>query len=63
MEDVLVNGLLAAAETFRDLLVNVTGKLGDVFGGLETASQGSSQKIQGSSEAAHGLYEIIDEIG
>jgi len=63
MQDVLVNGLVAAAGTFRDLLVAVTGNFGDVFGGLQTASQGSSQHIQGSSEAASGLFGIIDAIG
>lgn len=35
----------------------------NVFSGIKTTSQGSSQKIEGSSEAASGLYEIIDEIG
>ena len=44
MDNVLVNGLVAVAENFRNLLVNVTGRFGDVLGGLETASQNSTRE-------------------
>ena len=50
MENVLVNGLVAVAENFRNLLVNVTGRFGDVLGGLETASQNSTQVLTHSRQ-------------
>lgn len=50
VESVLVNGLVAVAENFRNLLVNVTGRFGDVLGGLETASQNSTQVLTHSRQ-------------
>lgn len=50
MDNVLVNGLVAVAENFRNLLVNVTGRFGDVLGGLETASQNSTQVLTHSRQ-------------
>ena len=50
MENVLVNGLVAVAENFRNLLVNVTGRFGDVLGGLQTASQNSTQVLTHSRQ-------------
>ena len=50
VENVLVNGLVAVAENFRNLLVNVTGRFGDVLGGLQTASQNSTQVLTHSRQ-------------
>lgn len=63
MEDILVNSLLAALESGVDLVKDVIGKSSDVFEGVATSAEGSSESFGGSTDAAFGSYEIIDQIG
>ena len=63
MEDILVEGLLAALGAARDLGFEVLENASAVFDAASASSEGSSQKLEGSSEAAKGIYNIIDAIG
>ena len=49
MEDILVNALLAAFETARDLGLDVLGFASDAF--------------EGSSTVLENIYKIVDAIG
>lgn len=63
MEDILVEGLLAALGAARDLGFEVLDNVSGVFDAAAVSSEGSSQKLEGSSEAAEGIYNIVDAIG
>ncbi|MCZ9296177.1 hypothetical protein [Corynebacterium yonathiae] len=63
MEDILVEGILASLETARDLALEVFENVTSVFDAAAVSSEGSSQKLEGSSEAAKGIYNIVDAIG
>lgn len=63
MEDILVEGLLAALGAARDLGLEVLENATSVFDAASVSSEGSSQKLEGSSEAAKGIYTIVDAIG
>lgn len=63
MEDILVEGILASLETARDLALEVFENVTSVFDAASVSSEGSSQKLEGSSEAAKGIYNIVDAIG
>lgn len=63
MEDILVEGILAALGAARDLGFEVLENLSGTFEGASTWAEGSSQQLEGSSEAGKGLYHIVDAIG
>ncbi|MER0106890.1 hypothetical protein ABRP95_10760 [Corynebacterium sp. KPL2895] len=63
MEDILVNGILASLSTARDLGLEVLENGSALFDAAATSSKGSSQKLEGSSEAGKHFYHIIDAIG
>lgn len=63
MEDILVEGLLAVLGAARDLGFEVLENLSGVFDAASASSEASSQKLEGSSEAAKGIYNIVDAIG
>lgn len=63
MEDILVNALLAAFETARDLGLDVLGFASDAFEGSSTSSEGSATRLEGSSTVLENIYKIVDAIG
>lgn len=62
MEDILVEGILAALGAARDLGFEVLENVSGTFDRASTWAEGSSQQLEGSSEAGKSLFNIVDAI-